>query len=275
MKRLIVIIFGFALAACGARAPAALQGYGEADYIYIASQEAGMIGELFVREGDHVDAGQAVFTLDRERLTLNAQSAGAQSAAAAQAVRTAQADAALAQSNFERGQELFQRGFYPQARLDSDRASRDAAIARLAQARREAGAASAQTSLARTRVSDLSGAAPRAGVIERIYYRPGEVVAAGAPVAALLAPENMKVRFFAPQDMLSQFPVGARVRVSCDGCGEAVEATISYAASEPQFTPPIIYSVDQRQKLVFLIEARLAEPGRIRPGMPVDVAPSP
>ncbi|HRP11918.1 MAG TPA: efflux RND transporter periplasmic adaptor subunit [Terricaulis sp.] len=275
MKRLLIIPLFFALAACGARAPAALQGYGEADYIYLASQEAGMIGELFVREGDHVEPGQAVFSLDRERLALNAQSASAQAAAAAQAVRTAQAEAALAQSNFERGQELFQRGFYPQARLDSDRASRDAANARLAQARREAGAASAQTSLAQTRVGDLSTAAPRAGVIERIYYRPGEVIAAGAPVAALLAPENMKVRFFAPQDRLAQFPVGARVLVSCDGCGAPAEAIVSYAASEPQFTPPIIYSVDQRQKLVFLIEARLAEPGRIRPGMPVDVAPAP
>lgn len=274
MKRFLVIPLALLASACGANAPQALHGYGEADYIYIASQEAGVVGELFVREGDHVDAGQPVFTLDRERLSLNAQSASAQAAAAAQAVRTAQADAALAQSNFQRGQELFDRGFYPQARLDSDRASRDAANARLAQARREAGAAGAQTNLARTRVGDLSVSAPQAGAIERIYYRPGEVIAAGAPVAALLAPENMKIRFFAPQDMLSQFPVGARVMVSCDGCGEAVEARVSYAASEPQFTPPVIYSLDQRDKLVFLIEARLAAPGAIRPGMPVDVAPA-
>ncbi|HRK64781.1 MAG TPA: biotin/lipoyl-binding protein, partial [Terricaulis sp.] len=119
MKRFLVIPLALLASACGANAPQALHGYGEADYIYIASQEAGVVGELFVREGDHVDAGQPVFTLDRERLSLNAQSASAQSAAAAQAVRTAQADAALAQSNFQRGQELFDRGFYPQARLDS------------------------------------------------------------------------------------------------------------------------------------------------------------
>lgn len=275
MKRFFILSLALLAAACGEKAPTTLQGYAEADYVYIASQEAGVVGELFVREGDAVEAGQAVFTLDRNRLALNAQSASAQSAAAAQAVRTAQAEANLAQSNLARGQELFERGFYPRARLDSDRASRDAASARLAQARREASAAGAQTSLARTRVGDLSGAAPQAGTIERIYHRPGEVVAAGAPVAALLAPENMKVRFFAPQAMLAQFPVGARVRVSCDGCGDAAEAVVSYAASEPQFTPPIIYSLDQREKLVFLIEARLSEPGRIRPGVPVDVAPAP
>lgn len=271
MKRFLVVFLALFAAACAKQAPDVLQGYGEADYVYVASQEGGVMGELFVREGDHVEAGQAVFALDRDRLSLNAQSAAAQSAAASQAVRTAQADAALAQSNYQRGQELFERGFYPQARLDSDRASRDAANARLAQAQREASAAGAQTNLARTRVGDLSASAPQAGTIERIYYRPGEVIAAGAPVAALLAPENMKVRFFAPQSMLAQFPVGARVMVSCDGCGEAAVARVSYAAQEPQFTPPVIYSLDQREKLVFLIEARLEAPGQIRPGVPVDV----
>lgn len=275
MKRPLIVSLALLITACSGAKSEVLQGYGEADYIYVASQEAGVIGDLLVREGDAVEAGQAVFALDRERLGLSAQSAAAQAAAASSAVRSAEADAALARSNFARGQELFERGFYPQARLDADRASLDAANARLTQARREASAAGAQTDLARTRIGDLSVAAPRAGVIERIYYRPGEVIAAGAPVAALLAPENMKVRFFAPQDRLSDFPVGARVLISCDGCGEPVAARVSYAAAEPQFTPPVIYSLDQREKLVFLIEARLEAPSAIRPGAPVDVRLAP
>ncbi|HRE43900.1 MAG TPA: efflux RND transporter periplasmic adaptor subunit [Terricaulis sp.] len=275
MKRTLILSLALLITACSGARSDVLQGYGEADYIYVASQEAGVIGDLLVREGDAVEAGQAVFALDRDRLSLSAQSAAAQAAAASSAVRSAEADAALARSNFARGQELFERGFYPQARLDSDRASLDAASARLTQARREASAAGAQTDLARTRMGDLSVAAPRAGVIERIYYRPGEVIAAGAPVAALLAPENMKVRFFAPQDRLSEFPVGARVLISCDGCGEPVAARVSYASAEPQFTPPVIYSLDQRDKLVFLIEARLDAPSAIRPGAPVDVRLAP
>ena len=225
MKRLLVIPLALLAAACGQRAPSVLQGYGEADYVYIASQEAGVVGELFVREGDHVDAGQAVFTLDRERLSLNAQSASAQAAAAAQAVRTAQADAALAQSNLERGQELFDRGFYPQARLDSDRASRDAANARLAQARREANAAGAQTNLARTRVSDLSVSAPRAGAIERIYYRPGEVIAAGAPVAALLGSELVSPALELSELSSAQAVRAPRVRTLAQPRAAVVRAT--------------------------------------------------
>jgi HlyD family secretion protein len=72
--------------------------------------------------------------------------------------------------------------------------------------------------------------------------------------------------------MLSQLRVGGRILVRCDGCGEPLAATISFIASEPQFTPPIIYSLEQRQKLVFLIEARLdGGDGPVRPGMPVDI----
>jgi len=271
MKRSVVVLAALLTAACGQAQSDALQGYGEADYIYLASQETGVVRELLVREGDTVEAGARVFTLDPARLELNVESAGAQAAAARAAIASAQADARLAETNFARSAELFQRGFYSRARYDADRAARDAANARLAQVRREAGAASAATGLAEERLSDTSGQAPAAGTIEQIFHRPGEVVSAGQPIAALLAPANMKVRFFAPQARLAQFPVGARVRVSCDGCDAPVTATVSFVAREPQFTPPVIYSLDQRDKLVFLVEARLDAPGPIRPGMPVDI----
>jgi HlyD family secretion protein len=87
----------------------------------------------------------------------------------------------------------------------------------------------------------------------------------------LLAPENMKVRFFAPEELLAQLRVGGTVSVSCDGCAQSVTATISFVAREPQFTPPVIYSLDQREKLVYLVEARVGGATPIRPGMPVDV----
>jgi HlyD family secretion protein len=271
MKRIIVLAFALTLVACGERGSDAMQGYGEADYIYLSSQDAGIVGELMVREGDQVEAGARVFRLDTDRLSYGAESAEAQRAAAAAAVRTAEAEATLAQRNYARGAQLERQGFYPRARLDADRAARDAANARLAQARREAIAVGAEAGLAEERVNDLSGAAPVAGTIEQIFHRAGEVVAAGQPIVALLPPQNMKVRFFAPEERLAQLPVGARVLVSCDGCTEPVPARVSFVAREPQFTPPVIYSLEEREKLVFLVEARFDGPTPIRPGMPVDV----
>jgi len=271
MKRHLILSLALLAAACGKPASDVMQGYGEADYLYLSSQDAGIVGEVFVREGDAVAAGAQVFRLDPERLSYGAQSAEAQRSAAAAAVTTAQAEATLAERNYARGAQLASQGFYPRARLDSDRSARDAANARLAQARREAAAAGAETGLARERVNDLAGAAPRAGTIEQIFHRPGEVVAAGQPIVALLPPENMKVRFFAPEEMLSQLRVGETVNVSCDGCDEPVAATISFIAREPQFTPPVIYSLDQREKLVYLVEARFDRAVPIRPGQPVDI----
>lgn len=271
MKRMVVLGLALLLAACGKPASDVMQGYGEADYVYLSSQDAGVVGELFVREGDHVAQGAPVFRLDPQRLGYQAQSAASQRAAAIDAVRTAQANAVLQQRNYERGAALAARGFYPRANLDADRAARDAANAQLAQARRQASAAGADTSLAQQRVEDTSNTAPAAGTIEQIFHRPGEVVAAGAPIVALLPPQNMKVRFFAPQNMLARLPVGARVAVSCDGCAQGLTGRVTFVAREPQFTPPVIYSLEQREKLVFLIEAHLDNPVAVRPGIPVDV----
>jgi HlyD family secretion protein len=271
MKRLSFAAIALVAAGCTRAQEPVLQGYGEADYTYIASQESGVIAEIFVREGDVVEAGAPVFRLEGARLDYPLQSASAQRAAQAQAVEAARANAELARVNFQRSAGLLREGFVAQARYDADRAALDAANARLEEARRRLAASGAEIGLWRERRADLDGAAPSAGTIERIYHRTGEVVAAGQPVAALLSPANMKVRFFAPQAMLPRISVGERVLVNCDGCAEPIGATVSFVAQEPQFTPPVIYSLDQRDKLVFLVEARLETPGRIRPGMPVDV----
>ena len=280
----IALLAAFALAGCGAETTR-LQGYGEADYTYLASQESGVLEEV-VSEGVEVEEGATLFRLSPDRLSLNASGAEASEAAArvrasgsaAEAVRAAQADAALAQSNYQRTLELFQRGFVSQAKLDSDRATRDAARAEwqrardeLNAARRETGAASAQTELARERLSDLEVAAPAAGRVERVYHRSGEFVSAGSPVVALLTPQHMKIRFFAPEPLLSRLRPGMRVGLSCDGCPDGLTARISFIADDPQFTPPVIYSEDERDKLVFLVEARPEQTGAIRPGLPVEI----
>jgi HlyD family secretion protein len=49
-------------------------------------------------------------------------------------------------------------------------------------------------------------------------------------------------------------------------------ATVDFVASRPEYTPPIIYSLDARQKLVFLVEAIPSSPRALIPGQPLDVA---
>jgi HlyD family secretion protein len=97
----------------------------------------------------------------------------------------------------------------------------------------------------------------------------GEREPAGVP------PANVKARFFVPEGDLSQVQPGQTVRLACDGCGTPIAAQITRVATEPEYTPPVIYSNAQRAKLVFLVEARPAagEAVRLKPGQPLQVQP--
>lgn len=277
-----------AAVACSAEKPDGLAGYAEADTLYLAPQESGLIRTLAVKEGDRVAAGDPLFALDSARLGYSAQ----QATAAAQGVEARTADdgsmekqiaeaetsLTLAAKTFERSRSLVKGGAVSKEKYDIDAAAFAQAKARVEQLRaersaalRDLEAARAGAGLAERRIADLTTTAPASGTIERIYRRPGEVVLMGDPVVALLPPENIKLKFFAPQSMLPVISVGAEISFSCDGCGEARTATISFIATEPQYTPPVIYSLKEREKLVFLVEARPKNPDGIRPGLPVTI----
>src|SRR6185437_10722213 len=136
------------------------------------------------------------------------------------------------------------------------------ATQRTAQAR----LASAQTRLGRRKM-----ASPVTGTVQQIYYRPGELVPAGRPVVSLLPPGNIKIRLYVPQAALPKISLGDAVSVHCDGCNTDIAARVTFISRSSEFTPPVIYSQDERSKLVFLIEARTETPGDLRVGQPVDV----
>jgi len=111
------------------------------------------------------------------------------------------------------------------------------------------------------------------GPVQDIYFREGEFVPASTPVLSILPSDNVYVRFFVPESQLSRAHLGQKVQISCDGCGAPVEATISFIAKQEEFTPPVIFSIGNREKLVFKLEARAPGGLRISPGQPVDVRP--
>ena len=289
MRTLAFIGVATLLAGCSDHTEGRLTGYVEAETLYMAPQEAGVIEEILMTEGDRVNAGDILFRMRSDKVAYQVEQAAAAAKSAekrvddagalAKSVTEAQANFNRMSADFARTQQLFKDGFVSKARLDSDRASLTAAQARLDAARAERDAAQddyqsieAQAGFARQRLDDLAVTAPQAGTIERIYRRPGEVAAAGDPVAALLPPDNVKLRFYAPERMLSAFAPGNEISFRCDGCAEGLKARVTYVATEPQFTPPVIYSIETRQKLVYLVEARPEEADtRLQPGQIVDV----
>lgn len=288
MKKKIALIIALSLAACAESQAPALTGYVEAETLYLAPQDSGVIKALAVKEGDAVKAGDILFTLDPARATLAAEQATATAQGVAarasddgsleQQIAEAEAALTLAEQTFRRSRALVKDGAVSKEKYDMDASAVVAAKARLERARAERSAmmrdwdsATAAARLAERRLSDLETAAPADGTIERIYRRPGEFAAMGDPVVALLPPQNLKLKFFAPQAMLPSLAIGGEISFSCDGCAEARRAAISFIASEPQFTPPVIYSIKEREKLVFLVEARPVDPAGLRPGLPVTI----
>ena len=150
--------------------------------------------------------------------------------------------------------------------LDQARAQRDADAAQVA---------SQQAALDKAKWSfdQKQQFAPADALVHDTLYRQGEWVAAGNPVVVLLPPENLKVRFFVPQEVLPKIKTGETVSVSFDGAAKNYSATVNYISTQAEYTPPVIYSRENRAKLVFMIEAKFspADAADVRPGQPVDV----
>jgi HlyD family secretion protein len=246
MARIASLFAAIALAACNGSGET-FQGWIEADIVFVGPDEAGRVETLAVREGDRVTAGAPLFTLDADQQKAD--------------VLSGEATLANAQQTFRRADELLKNHTGTQKDFDTAQAALRDAEARL--------------NWARTRLARRSVASPAAGSIQQVYYRPGEVVAAGRPIVALLPPGNLKVRFYAPEAMLPKLSAGDPVRVSCDGCAPDLVARVSFISRTSEYTPPMIYSLDERAKLVFLIEALPERPEALRVGQPVSVVVAP
>jgi HlyD family secretion protein len=294
------------------RASAGLfQGYVEGETVYIGPVEGERLASLAVEAGQDVSSGQPLFAmattvLDTQRNEAVARMEQAQAQVenlrAAQqrpeqiavleaTVARAQAALTLSQNEYERQSTLYPKGATTKALLDQasaarardmatlEEASRQVIAAKLGGRTQEIGAAEAAVLAARaqvrqieTRIARQSVAAPATGVVQDVFFRPGEMVGAGQPVLALLPPANRKVRFYVAEPRLADFSLGRRVAVSCDACPVGLVARVTFMSQQTEFTPPVIFSEQERAKLVFRLEAKLPDAGpRLPLGLPVSV----
>ena len=310
-RRLAVLAFVLALAACERPPPAGYPGYVEGEFVRVAAPLAGTLENLAVARGEEVAKDATLFTLENEQeraaqaeaearvrqaeATLaNLQKARRPPEIAAARAQLAQAQAALRQSEADlaRTEKLVADKFISPQQRDQAQAARDRDRARVAElteqvrianlpartdeiaaAQAEANAARDALAQAQWRVAQKAQAAPVAGRVTDTLYRPGEFVQAGAPVVALLPPGNVKVRFFVPETIVGTLRIGDAVVVRCDGCGADIPAKLRFIATQAEFTPPVIYSRENRAHLVFLVEAWPDAPNpALHPGLPVEVA---
>ncbi len=286
-----------------------LTGYVEGDALYLAAPVAGTVRAMYVARGDEVKAGADLFVIDPQQSQAAAGQAAAELAAAqAQAqdarkgqrpaelsvlaanISAAEARARDAEATYQRMTALTAAGVQSRQALDDARAAAQTAQAQLAAARRQRDAATlgaredqvraadarvrqAQAGLtaAQARLAEVAPKAPEVARVEEVFFQQGEWAPANQPILSLLPDARIYVKFFVPEASLAAYRPGEVVRFACDGCARGLTAKIVYISPRPESPPPVIYSREARDRLVYLVEARPSV--RLNPGQPVDVTP--
>jgi len=304
----IPVVSGF-IAACAAPAPLAT-GYVEGEFLLIAPVATAQVEQVTVRRGARVDAGQVLVRMERrdaEVALAEAEAALARAESELANLRqgrrdeeirvidaelaSARAEAREAEREARRQTDLFARGVAPESQADDARTRLDVARARVAEieanlavaklparphqiAAAEAAAAQARArrDAATWQLDKRSLTAPAPGTVFEILRRAGEIAGPQAPVLSLLPDGGVVLRVYVPEKDILSVAIGSRLTVNCDGCAPGTTATVTYVSDAPEFTPPVIYSLENRQKLVYLVEAD-PDPGAaaLKPGQIVDV----
>lgn len=308
----IGIVGAAVLVACNRPPSDRVQGYVEGEFVYVASPFAGQLQALSVRRGGQVRAGEALFALERVSEKAARDEAERRLGQALANLEDAkkgkrpteidslkaqlkQAQAALRLSSREVVRQEGLRavpGAAVELEVDRARAARDQDQQRVAQLQadlntallgsrtdqviaaeaevraREAALAKAEWEFAQKRQQ-----APKSGLVFDTLYREGEWVPAGRPVVVVLPPENIKVRAFVPETRVGAIHPGDEVLVGVDGVQRPFAGKVSYIAPRAEYTPPVIYSQESRDKLVFMIEVVFDPQSAVdlNPGQPVDV----
>lgn len=296
------------LCACGQRVPH-FQGYVEGEELFLASPYSGVLVHRWVSRGTQVKKGDVLFELDPnpERYALlEAQSTLIQAKKtlkdlilprrppeiAAIEAQIAQADAQikLATLRVKRNQTLYGKQVLDKDSLDSaieheaevvQLKAQYAANLALAKEGARPEQIKAQQALVLAQLEKWNKAhwdllqkkimAPGDGVIFDTYYKEGEFVGAQKPLAALLMPENIRLDFFIPVEQLVHVHLGQVITFTRPGSSSLDEAWVQYISPEAEYVPPLVYSRDNFDHLVFRVKAKPRHPLTLKPGQPVMV----
>jgi HlyD family secretion protein len=284
----------------------------EATEAQLGFQTPGRIEVVRVHEGDRVRAGDTLAALDRAELDARRAQAAAQLSAArsllaeleagSRSEERVQAREALraagerfedARRDLDRVRRLLEAGALSQEALDKARLAFEVAQAQRDQAQQAsqlvetgprperiaAQRAAVQQAEAAVRQIDaaLSNAVIRApfdGVVTVRDREPGETVGAGAPVLTVMNLDERWVRIYIREDRIGAVRLGQRSEITADTYpGRRYGGTVSFIASEAEFTPRNVQTTEERVKLVYAVKVRITADSTydLKPGIPADV----
>jgi HlyD family secretion protein len=241
----------------------------EATQVDVAAKYPGRLAKLTKDEGDEVTAGEIVATISSPETEAQLRAAQAQVLKAKQALAEAVAliaqrksDLDFARTDYERGQFLVQHQNISQQVVDLRRNKFEAAEAALTAANAQRDQADAAINAAVADVErlqsilvDLVLVSPRSGRVQYRLARAGEVVSAGQRVLTILDLKDVYMTVYLPADVAGRLTLGDEARVILDPAPQfVIPNTISFVATDAQFTPKSVETAEEREKLMFRVK---------------------
>lgn len=246
-------------------------GYIDADLTYLSSNTAGRLSSLLVKRGQAVHKNQLLFKLEQttEKNAITLSQLSAETLLAQRKQITDQIH--YSKINYRRNLETRKNDASSQNDLDLAKKDLDVLNHQLAAIDFQIKSAQIDILDQQWQVAHKEAYAPDEGLIFDTYYTADEFVQGGQPVLALITKPLLKVIFFVPEKDLSSLHLNAKVNLSADGNSTFAIGTINYISKIAQYTPPMLFSRDERHQLVFRVEAGIDNPelNQIHLGEPV------
>lgn len=271
MHKLVIVWLTILLLAACEKENRSFSGYVDTDLVYLSSDFGGRLTDLAVLKGQLVKSDQFLFKLEQTGELYNVQ----MSKLTKQNL-LAQRQQILTQLNYNEINYRRIQGMRKQnaaSQNDLDAAQRDLKVSKdqLTDIDVKIQSNQIETKDKKWQMTRKENFAPERGIIFDTYHKQGEFVQAGAPVLSLITRNNIKAVFFVPEKELSKLRLNEHVKIKTDNNENFAMGHIFYISNIAEFTPPIIYSREERQRLVFRIEAKIDSPDleKIHLGQPV------
>jgi HlyD family secretion protein len=244
----------------------------EADPIDIATKFAGRIAELRVDEGDMVRAGQPLAVMDTRGLQQSLEKAQAEVELQQKAIAEAEAvleqiraQVELAEQQMERTRTLFKNGWTTREVFDqrtqqvnTAHAAERAASARINQIQNALQAARHDVGLIKVNLADNTLVAPRDGQVQYRLANLGEVLPVGGKIFTLLDVAYVYMDVYLPTAAAGRLSAGNEARVVLDAVPSTpLRAKVTFISPQAQFTPKMVETKTERDKLMFRVRVRL------------------
>lgn len=259
---------------CKTEKQSAYPGYVQGKFTYISAYYTGILKKISVNPGDTVKQGQALFMLEPYPENTELQAANARVQQAIDERNKHEANYQVQKENHARNLILFKKEVISKEELEQSLGNFRSAEANRNAAQANLSAKQANQNKAVWVSQQKTVASPIDALVFDTYYSAHEKIGEGKPILSLLAKDALKIIFFIPEQHLSSLKLNDQITVIFDGSPQPVKAQITYISPKEEYTPPIIFSETQRQRLVFRVEARpLTSDGylKIHPGQPVTV----